>query len=121
MNQHARAFGENAAEATTACVIAMVQGNLLVLSLSHWLIATQTGLVAGAATMAALMATRAKHPWVVSSLLGAITSVVDFFMHPGMIGPFFLEALLTGLGAALLSYVVQLALRKRRNRSGKAA
>ena len=52
MKEHARTFGENAAEAATACMIAMVQGNLLVLSLSHWLIATQTGLLAGAATTA---------------------------------------------------------------------
>ena len=118
MKEHARAFGENAAEAATACVVAMVQGNLLVLSLSHWVIATQTGLLAGAATTAAIVATRAKRPWVVSTLLGVTTSVVDYFMHPGMIGPFFLEAILTGVGAAGLSFLVQLVFRRRRNRSG---
>ncbi|MGE0623806.1 MAG: hypothetical protein AB7I04_08690 [Pseudomonadales bacterium] len=46
-------FLENAAEATTACLLAMVQGNLLAISLGHWLIASQTGLAAGAATAAA--------------------------------------------------------------------
>ena len=39
---------ENVAESTTACLITMVQGNLLALTVSHWLIASQTGVVAGA-------------------------------------------------------------------------
>ena len=114
MKEHARPFVENVAEATTACLVAMVQGNLLVLSLSHWLIASQTGILAGAATTAAIVATRATRPWVISTLLGVLTSVVDYFMHPGMIGPFFLEAILTGAGAAVLSYGVQMLFRRNR-------
>ena len=38
---------ENISEATAACLLTMVQGNLLVLGISHWIIASQTGIVAG--------------------------------------------------------------------------
>ncbi len=31
---------------------------------------------------------------------------VDFFVHPGQFGPIAMEAIVTGLGAALLSYLV---------------
>jgi VIT1/CCC1 family predicted Fe2+/Mn2+ transporter len=43
--------------------------------------------------------------------LGALTAIVDYFVHPGMFGPAALEAIVTGLGAALLSYLVGTMLR----------
>ena len=112
---------ENCSEATAACLVTMVQGNLLTLSLSHWLIASETGLISGTITSAAVLITRASQPWIISSLLGAITFVVDYFVHPGMFGPLFAEALVTGLGAAVLSYGVQYAFRGLRKRFQRAA
>ena len=41
-------YVENMTEAGCACLIMMVQGDLLSLGLAHWAIASQTGLVAGA-------------------------------------------------------------------------
>ena len=105
-------FVENTAEATTACLFAMVQGNLLALTVSHWLIASQTGILAGAATSVAILIARARKPWVISTLLGLVTSIVDYLVHPGMFGPFFLEAVVTGIGAGVLSFIVQWILRK---------
>ena len=84
----------------------MVQGNLLVLGLSHWLIASQTGIAAGTLTAAVIVVAKARKRWLISLLLGAITTVVDYFVHPGMFGPVLLEAVVTGLGAALLSLLV---------------
>jgi hypothetical protein len=107
LGERARPFVENVAEATTACLITMVQGNLLALTLAHWLVASQTGLAAGAATSVAILVARVERPWVVSSLLGLVTTVVDYLVHPGRFGPFFVEAILTGAGAAALSFVVQ--------------
>lgn len=107
MDTRARPLVENIAESTVACLITMVQGNLLALSLSHWWVASQTGVLAGSLTTAALLFARVEKPWLVSTLLGVATAAVDFFVHPGMFGPFFLEALATGLGAAGLSYAVQ--------------
>lgn len=117
--QHARPLIENVSEATAACLIAMVQGNLLALSLSHWLIASQTGILAGVATTAAMIAARIQRPWVISVTLGIATTIVDFYVHPGMFGPIFAEAAVTGLAAGLLSWGVHALLA--RNRSGAAS
>ena len=114
VKERAGPLAENMAEATAACLVAMVQGNLLALTLSHWLIASQTGILAGIATMFAVLVTRPKSPWVISALLGVATTFVDFFVHPGMFGPIFLEAIVTGLGAAVLCLIFQLGMRKLR-------
>lgn len=101
----ARSFVENTGEATAACLFMMVQGNLLAVGLSHWLIAAETGLIAGAIT-ALLLTIWTARLWVVALLLGVVTSLVDFFVHPGDFGPVFMEAALTGLGAAMLALVI---------------
>ena len=119
MRKQVAPFFEHTTEATVACLFAMVQGNLLVLSLSHWWIASQTGVVAGALTALAAWRFRDARPWVVSIGFGVITAIVDALIHPGMFGPAFFEAGLTGVVAALLSWGVQLWIR--RNRSGAAA
>ena len=97
---------ENVAEATTACLITMVQGNLLALTVGHWLVASRTGVIAGLVASVALMAARAERRWMVSLVLGLITAVVDYFVHPGQFGPAIAEAVVTGAGAAALSLLV---------------
>jgi hypothetical protein len=99
-------FIENAAEATTACLLTMVQGNLLAITLSHWLIASQTGIASGAATAAVLFLWSTTSPWKVALVFGVLTAIADFFVHPGQFGPVALEAMVTGAGAALLSWLV---------------
>ena len=96
---------ENVAESTAACLVTMVQGNILAVGLSHWIIASQTGVVAGVLASVAVFATQTDNRWVIALVLGAVTAVVDFFMHPGSFGPVFMEALVTGIGAAALSYI----------------
>ena len=99
-------FAENIGEAGAACLVTMVQGNLLLLGLSHWITASQTGLIAGAATATMFILVKTNSRLVLASLLGLLTALVDYFVHPGMIGEFaFIEALITGLGAAALSYI----------------
>ena len=123
MNKKAQPFVENISEATVACLVTMVQGNVLVLGLSHWLIATQTGVVAGTITSVAILVARANDPRVIAAALGVVTAVVDYYMHPSMIeGPAFLEAIITGVGAAILSYLVTLTVRRlRRNKADQQA
>jgi len=111
-------FVENIGEATAACLVTMVQGNFLALGLTHWVIASQTGLVAGVAATVALLLTQTRSRWVIAIVLGVATAIVDYFMHPGMIGPIFLEAVITGLGAALLSFTVGAILKYRREKRG---
>ncbi|MFT6092185.1 MAG: putative membrane protein [Pseudohongiellaceae bacterium] len=109
---------ESIGESTAACLFTMVQGNLLILGAGHWIIASQTGVVAGVLATLALLLAKTQNRLVISAILGMITVVVDYFIHPGMLGPEAAEAIFTGLGAAVLSYIVGslIALyRKRRN------
>lgn len=106
MNEKVRPFVENIAEATSACLITMVQGNVLALGLSHWLIASQTGVAAGSLTAAAILLSKTNKRWVIALLLGVLTATVDYFVHPGMFGTAVTEAIVTGVGAAILSYTV---------------
>jgi hypothetical protein len=114
-------FIENVAESTTACLFMMVQGNLLALSLAHWAVASQTGLIAGILAAAAITISRVSKRWVVSLVLGVTTAIVDFFVHPGMFESVILEAVLTGSGAAILSYLVGMALHTYRARRAAQA
>ena len=79
-------FIENIAESGAACLVTMVQGNLLALGLSHWIIASQTGLVAGTAAATAITLAKTDNRWILAGILGLSTAVVDYFVHPGMIG-----------------------------------
>ncbi len=97
---------ENIGEATAACLITMVQGNLLILGLSHWVIASQTGVAAGVLASVLLMLAKTTNRVAISLILGIVTGIVDYFIHEGMFGPQAAEAVVTGLGAAVLSYCI---------------
>jgi len=111
MNKKIVPFIEYFAESTTACLVTMVQGNLLALTMGHLLIASQTGVIAGAVATAGIFVARTSRRWMIASVLGAATGIVDFFVHPGMFGTIATEAVVTGLGAAILSYLIGTALR----------
>ena len=102
-SKQSRAFFENYAEATSACLLAMVQGDLFSLTLSHWWIASHTGLAASFLTGVVIFFAKFSHPWSLPVTLALVTGTVDYWVHPGLFGPFFLEALMTGVFAGLLS------------------
>lgn len=109
MNEKIKPYFENTTEAALACIVTMVQGDLISLTAAHWYIATQTGLIAGTITATAIIFTRIQRRWVISVSLGIITAVVDYFVHPGMLSSYaVVEALITGLGAGVLSWLVAL-------------
>jgi hypothetical protein len=116
-------YVENVTEAGCACLITMVQGNLLALGVAHWLIASQTGLIAGTIAGTTILAAKLRRQWVISLTLGLVTATVDFYVHPGTFGAMAIaEAMITGVGAALLSYIASLLfmLRKKAAISGRA-
>lgn len=121
MKRRVAPFIENMVESATACLLTMVQGNLLALTLGHWLIASRTGVIAGAVASVALLLARTSMRWVVSLVLGVVTAVVDYFVHPGQFGPVAMEAIVTGWAAALLSYIVGAIARVVRRTSPKAS
>ena len=101
---------ETFSEATTACLVTMVQGNFLAMTLTHLAIASQTGIVAGLLTTAAILFSKTRNRWIIAGLLGAITAIADYFIHDATFGPVALEAVVTGIGAAVLSLIVSFCL-----------
>ena len=116
MNKKASLLIENISEATVACLITMVQGNVLSIGVGHLIIASQTGLTAGAVTTIIVVTSKTHKRVLVAVLLGLITTVIDYMIHPGMIGSVFTEAIVTGIGAALLSFGVSILIRSIRER-----
>jgi hypothetical protein len=110
-------YAENMCEAGLSCLLTMVQANVLALTVSHWLIASQTGLLAGAIVGTTVIAAKLRRPWVVSLVLGAVTIVVDAAVHPRSLGIASLtEAGVTGVGAFVLSLAVGEAARRWRRK-----
>lgn len=106
MKKKVALFAENIGESSAACLVAMVQGNILAVTATHWAIALQTGLAAGTAASIALAFMRTTGKWRVALVLAVVTGIVDYLVHPGMIGGGPTEAILTGLGAGALSLAV---------------
>jgi hypothetical protein len=100
-------YAENMCESGISCLLTMVQGNVLALTISHWLVASQTGLLAGAIVGTTVIAAKLRRPWVVSLVLGVVTTAVDAVVHPTRFGFGSLtEAAVTGAGAFVLSLTV---------------
>ena len=116
-------YVENISEATAACLFTMVQGNIFLLGLSHWLVASQTGIVAGVLATLVLWFAKTTKPWVISLVLGSFTAIVDFFVHPGMFGGVLAEAIVTGIAAGVFSYFIgrAIAYARRRRCTGVAS
>ncbi len=111
MNKKLAPYVEYFSESTAACLLTMVQGNVLALGLSHLLVASQTGIAAGAIAYVAILFAKTGKQWIVSVILGLATGLADFFVHPGMFGTAVTEAVVTGTGAATLSFLVGSAIR----------
>jgi hypothetical protein len=98
-------FTSRLSEATPACLLLMVQGNVLALTLPHWIKAFQTGVLTGACAVCISFFGRKElqeNKFVVAGLTGFLTAVSDFFMHPSHFGGPSTEAIVTGIGAGLL-------------------
>jgi len=106
-------FVENACESGFACLLTMVQGNVLVLGVSHWIVASQTGLLTGAIAAAVATVASSKRKWAVALVLGVTTTAVDAVVHLATLGAAsLLEAAVTGVGAFVLSLAAGAALRR---------
>jgi uncharacterized membrane protein YjjP (DUF1212 family) len=98
-------FSKRLSESTLACMVAMTQGNILVLTLGHWLKALQVGSIAAFATIVFIFFDKqelTKNKFVMAGALGFFTAIVDLASHPTHFGGPTTEALVTGMGAGLL-------------------
>ena len=98
----------------------MVQGNLLSLTIGHLIIASQTGVIAGITTFAVSLLAQVRRRWVIHVLLAIITAIVDFLIHPGSFGGVAGEAILTGIAAGLMSFLVTSLMTKFNSRRKKS-
>ena len=99
---------ENATESALACLLTMVQGNVLALTLGHWLLASQTGAISGVLAASALWLTGRGTRWKIAGVVTLATGVVDYFSHPTHFGSAATESIVTGLVAGALSVVVSM-------------
>ena len=92
-------FVETFSMAWTACIVAMTQGDLSVISLKHFVDASETGALTGLAMVVASFLLW-KNKWIGIFLVGLFTAVADTLAHMAM---FPYEAICTGFGAMLLA------------------
>ncbi|ARG97471.1 hypothetical protein [Legionella micdadei] len=93
-------------QSTTACLLAMTKGNLYVISWHHWEIAICTGLGTGVISLLASYGDLVKFQtsrYGVAAIAFIGTTIADFISHGGTSWK---ESLVTGIGAALLSFFV---------------
>ena len=105
---------EKFAEAWTACMISMVQGDVTVLTLSHAFTASKTGILTGVAMVVASFLPW-DNKWVGIFLTGIFTMIADIIVHPTHFGPEWLEAVCTGFGAMMLALIYSRAFMARRD------
>jgi len=99
-------LAEKFSEAWTACMLCMVQGDLTVISLNHAITASKTGLIAGIAVVIASYYQRINNKYGLIWATGILTAIADLSVHSSHFGPDWAEAVVTGIGAGLLAWVL---------------
>jgi hypothetical protein len=96
--------------AGAACLLTMVQGNVFALNLPHWITAAKTATGATIIYLVCLYLPKVKE-WLKTRLGGAVliglaTFFADLGMHPTHFGYWWTEALVTAIGATVVSFVL---------------
>jgi hypothetical protein len=94
---------EKFGQSWAACMVAMTQGDLSVVSLGHAITASKTGILTGLAMLAASFLPW-NNKWLGIFLTGAFTAIADALIHSDH---FPAEHLATGAGAMLLAIVFE--------------
>jgi len=93
------------AEAWVACLTMMVQGNLFALTFDHALTAAKTGALSAIAFCIATAVFKVYDKVVIATIMGVLTALSDYMVHPTHFGPEWSEAAATGMVAAILCYI----------------
>lgn len=91
---------------TSACMSCMPGGLGNLLSLPHWLLALQTGLLTGVLVLFLTFTPAARlftNRYGNALVVGLLTAIGDAFSHPGHYGIPGLEAVVTGVASGLLA------------------
>jgi hypothetical protein len=101
-------------EATPACLLVMVQGNIWLATMGHLQKALETGFLTG---LGVLILSFFSHHWfsnkyIVAVITGTMVFVADLIVHPSHFGGFATEAIVTGIFTAIISLVLNIAGKK---------
>ena len=90
------------AQSFTACMIAMTQGDVGVITVQHFFTAGKVGIITATACVLASFIPRHTR-WVGLWLTGVFTAVADYVTHPSAMPGALTESLVTGAGAFVLA------------------
>ena len=111
MKQKLDLFLRKFSEAWTSCALCMVQGDLSVFTIKHALTAGKTGLIAGLLVVLTSYFQKLDNKWLLAWMTGVMTTIADFISHPTHFGEHYTEAVVTGIGAGILSIILSGVLR----------
>jgi Ca2+/Na+ antiporter len=94
-------------EAWTSCLLFMVQGDLTAITIGHVLTASKTVIIAGLAFVILSFSKILKDDkMTITITIGILTMIADYMIHPTHFGPSLAEAVCTGVGAAVIAYLM---------------
>jgi hypothetical protein len=105
LSQKFKLFVTPFCEATPACLLVMVQGNIWLATMGHVHKALETGFITGAGVLIiSLFNYRLfANKYIVAGITGAMCFAADLLVHPTHFGSFTTEATLTGAFTAIIS------------------
>lgn len=94
-------------EATPACLLVMVQGNVWSATMGHLHKALETGLITGVGVLILSLFTYRwlSNKYVVAGITGGMCFIADLLIHPTHFGSYTTEAIVTGTLTAIISLV----------------
>ena len=105
---------EKFGEAWLSCLLVMVQGDVAALTLKHAQIAAKTGVLTALACLVGGLLVRRRTLYIDILFTGIFTTIFDFSVHPTHFGGPWDEAIITGLGASLLTLGFHFVVSRRR-------
>ena len=94
-------------EAWISCLLCMVQGDISVVNWGHAVTASKTGTIAGIAFVLCSYFPSVKNSkTVIVWLIGLLTMCADILVHPTHFGEWWTEAVVTGLGASAICWIM---------------
>ena len=105
LSQRMKIFLTPFCEATPACLLVMVQGNIWLATMGHLQKAAETGFITGIGVLILSLFT---HRWfsnkyVVAGITGGMCFIADLLIHPTHFGSYTTEAIVTGIFTAIIS------------------
>ena len=108
LSQKINIFVRPFCEATPACLLVMVQGNIWLATIGHFQKALETGFIAGVGVLilSSFACSWFSNKYVVASITGGMCFFADLLVHSAHFGSFTSEAIVTGAITSIISLAV---------------